>query len=90
MLQFAQKNIMSCQINKNKHQILRHFINSAYSDANSDYANIINPIIETKRLLNPCNVVEDTHIPGKAWAKIYDNGSGKHSVIPKQLIKNKG
>ncbi len=59
-------------------------------EVDSDYANIINPIIETKRLLNPWNMVEDTHMPGKAWAKIYDNGSGNHSVIPKKLIKNKG
>lgn len=57
---------------------------------NSDYAIIINPIIESKRQLNLWDMVEDTHMPGKAWAQIYNNGLGNHNVIPKQLIKAKG
>ena len=55
-----------------------------------NYATIINPIIEVKRLLNPWDMVEDTHMPGKAWAQIYDNGLGNHRIIPKELIKAKG
>lgn len=59
-------------------------------NVDSDYSTIINPIIETKRLLNPWNMVEDTHKPGKAWAQVYNNGLGNHSVIPKELIKVRG
>lgn len=54
------------------------------------YANIINPIVESKRMLDPWKLVEDTHKPGKAWAEIYKNGEGNHQVIPKELIKMKG
>lgn len=59
-------------------------------DVDINYATIINPIIEAKRLLNPWDMVEDTHTPGKAWAQIYNNGLGNHSIIPKELIKTKG
>lgn len=56
----------------------------------SNYLAIMNPIIETKRLLNPWNMVEDTHRPGKAWDQIYNNGLGNHKTIPNNLIKNLG
>lgn len=59
-------------------------------DVDINYATIINPIIEAKRLLNPWDMVEDTHTPGKAWAQIYNNGLGNHGIIPKELIKTKG
>lgn len=55
-----------------------------------EYMSIINPIIENKRCLDPWEMVEDTHKPGKAWDKIYNNGAGNHSVIPRELIKTKG
>lgn len=56
----------------------------------SDYTNIINPIVEKKRVLDPWEMVEDTHKPGKAWNQIYNNGLGNHCVIPKDLIKING
>lgn len=56
----------------------------------SNYLAIMNPIIEAKRLLNPWNMVEDTHRPGKAWDQIYNNGLGNHKTIPNNLIKNLG
>ena len=59
-------------------------------EINRDYVNIINPIVDVKRALNPWDMVEDTHMPGKAWDQIYNNGSGNHCVIPKELIKAKG
>lgn len=59
-------------------------------DIGSDYAALINPIIERKRLLNPWDWSEDINATGKAWDKVYSNGSGNHKVIPKQIIRNIG
>ena len=52
--------------------------------------NIVDPIIENKRLLNPWDLVEETHEKGKAWDLIYKDGLGNYNIIPKELIKNKG
>ena len=52
--------------------------------------NIINPIIEMKRILNPWDMVSDTHSSGKAWDLIYRGGLGDHQIIPRELIRNKG
>lgn len=51
---------------------------------------IINPIIEKKRILNPWDMVSDTHSSGKAWDLIYRGGLGDHQIIPPELIKSKG
>lgn len=59
-------------------------------DLDSDYVKIINPIVEKKRLLNPWDMVSDTHSKGKAWDLIYRGGMGDHQIIPQELIKNKG
>lgn len=59
-------------------------------DIGSDYAALINPIIERKRLLNPWDWSEDINATEKAWDKVYSNGSGNHKVIPKQIVKNIG
>lgn len=59
-------------------------------DIGSDYAALINPIIKRKRLLNPWDWSEDINATGKAWDKVYSNGSGNHKVIPKQIVKNIG
>lgn len=50
----------------------------------------IDPIVEKKRLLNPWDMVEDTHTEGKAWSQIYNNGVGDHRIIPKPLIRLRG
>lgn len=54
-----------------------------------DDIRMINPIIE-KRILNPWDMVSDTHSSGKAWDLIYRDGAGDHQVIPQELIKSKG
>lgn len=56
----------------------------------SNDKNIINPIIEKKRILNPWDLVSDTHSSGKAWDLIYSGGLGDHQIIPQELIKSKG
>lgn len=55
-----------------------------------DYANIIDRIVEGKRLLSPWDMVDDIHAPEKAWNIIYRDGFGNHQVIPKELIRKKG
>ena len=42
------------------------------------------------RILNPWDMVSDTHSSGKAWDLIYRDGAGDHQVIPQELIKSKG
>ena len=54
-----------------------------------DYANIIDRIVEEKRLLDPGDMGDDTHTPGKAGDLIYRDGVGNHQVIPKELIRKK-
>lgn len=49
-----------------------------------------NVIIEAKRILNPWDMVEETHKPDGAWNQIYKNGTGNHCVIPTSLIKEIG
>lgn len=55
-----------------------------------DHTDVINPIVEEKRKLNPWDLVYDTHSQGKAWDLIYKNGIGDHQIIPIDLIKNRG
>lgn len=56
-------------------------------DINDYYKDIINPIVEEKRKLDPWKMVDDIHRPGKAWDQIYRNGTGNHQEIPKWLIQ---
>ena len=41
-------------------------------DMDSDYAAIINPIIERKRMMNSWDWSKDINISGKAWNQVYD------------------
>ena len=59
-------------------------------EVEQDYQRIINPIVERKRVLNPWDMVNDTHAPGKAWNLTYREGIGDHHVIPRELIRSKG
>ncbi len=47
-------------------------------------------IVEEKRILNPWDMVEETHKSNGAWAQIYQNGKGNHHVIPTDLIRRAG
>ena len=51
---------------------------------------LIDSIVESKRVLAPWDLVEETHKKGGAWDKTYKNGSGSHEVIPTELIKAVG
>lgn len=51
---------------------------------------LIDSIVESKRVLAPWDLVEETHKKGGAWDKTYKNGLGSHEVIPTELIKAVG
>ena len=51
---------------------------------------IVDEIIETKRILDPWELVAETHKLGGAWDQIYRNGLGNHQVIPTELIRTEG
>lgn len=59
-------------------------------DIRSNVQRIIDPIVIEKRMLNPWDMVDDTHTKGKAWDIIYNGGLGNHQVIPTTLIREKG
>lgn len=56
----------------------------------SEHRTLIDALVEKKRVLNPWDMVADTHKQGKAWAEIYNNGWGDHQEIPVNLILKKG
>ena len=51
---------------------------------------MIDPVIEKKRLLNPWEMVAETHKKDGAWDLTYLNGRGNGAIISKELIKAKG
>lgn len=51
---------------------------------------IIDPIVESKRELDPWTLVAETHKANGAWDQIYRDGLGNHQVIPTDLIKAVG
>ena len=51
---------------------------------------VIDPIVEEKRDLNPWEFTEEIYAPGSAWDITYENGRGSHRVIPLDLIREKG
>ncbi len=48
----------------------------------------INIIVEEKRKVSPWLLVLETHRPGGAWDRVYQNGIGNHQVIPLTYIKD--
>lgn len=50
----------------------------------------VDNIVEAKRELDPWEMVEETHKPDGAWARVYRNGLGNRCVIPAELIRAVG
>ena len=50
----------------------------------------IDHIVECKRMLNPWDLVAETHKPEGAWASVYKDGRGKREVIPVGKIRMLG
>lgn len=51
---------------------------------------LIDKIVEAKRMLNPWDIVAETHKTGGAWDKTYRNGIGSGQVIQPELIRAEG
>lgn len=51
---------------------------------------VIDPLVEQKRMLNPWDLVRETHNPTGAWAKVYDEGRGNRNLIDLSLIRTMG
>lgn len=59
-------------------------------DVDNEDISIIDGIVNEKRCKNPWDLVSETHVDGKAWATIYRDGIGNHSIIPTELIRTRG
>ena len=51
---------------------------------------IVDHIVESKRILDPWDLVKETHRADGAWAETYQDGNGSYKVIPKNRIKELG
>ena len=54
-----------------------------------NYREVINPIVEEKRDLNPWEFTEEIYALGSAWDATYENGRGSYRVISLDLIREK-
>ena len=50
----------------------------------------IDDLIVSKRILDPWDLVNETHKPGGAWDRVYANGQGNRHPIPVDLIREFG
>ena len=50
----------------------------------------VDAIVVEKRSMNPWKLVEETHRPGGAWYRTYNNGAGRGHEILRDLIKECG
>lgn len=53
-----------------------------------DDRQIVDSIVESKRVLRPWDLVSQTHSPDGAWAKTFKNGVGNRAVISPELISS--
>lgn len=60
---------------------------SQLPDFGSEKKQAIDTMVENKRVLDPWQLVQETHKPNGAWDTIYRQGLGNHQIIPKALIK---
>lgn len=52
------------------------------SPIDESYRSAINQITEEKRIINPWEMVDDTHVQGKAWNRVFRGGQGYKELIP--------
>lgn len=50
----------------------------------------IDRLIEEKRVLNPWDLVADTHKAGGAWDSVFQNGAGIYHEITREMIRDLG
>ena len=66
--------------------IMREYLVSIDEDYSKDEVALIDRIVEEKRVLDPWQLVEETHKPGGAWYKIYSDNERNDKIIPEELI----
>lgn len=49
---------------------------------------LIDSVVREKRKMSPWELVDETHVKGGAWDKVFKGGIGYGKVIPPELIKN--
>ncbi len=59
-------------------------------EMNEQDRRIVDHIVESKRILDPWDLVKETHRADGAWAETYQDGNGSYKVIPKNRIKELG
>lgn len=64
--------------------------NEAVNSFSAEELGMINNIIEEKRILDPWDMVYETHKHGGAWDNVYKDGKGNRKVIPAKMIKALG
>lgn len=57
------------------------------TNLDSNDQKIINDIVQKKRLVNPWDLVEETHVLNGAWDRTYQNGLGNKKIISHDLIR---
>lgn len=66
--------------------IMREYQVSIDEDYSKDEVALIDRIVEEKRVLDPWQLVEETHKPDGAWYKIYSDNERNDKIIPEELI----
>ena len=64
--------------------------NDDFLSMSKDDRLIIDSIIERKRILNPWDMVAETHKQGGAWDSTYRGGYGNRAIIPVSEIRRLG
>ena len=60
------------------------------TDICTEYQTIIDSVVDKKRILDPWEMVRETHKDHGAWDLVYMGGKGNHKEIPRDLIKRAG
>lgn len=66
---------------------LRYDTHIKQTDSGMQY---VDRIVESKRVLKPWDLVEETHKAGGAWDQIFADGKGLKQTIPMELIRMAG
>lgn len=66
-------------------------ISPGHKSINESDATFVDRIVDSKRILNPWDLVKETHKPNGAWEKAYKNGkNGLSNIITLDMIQAEG
>lgn len=58
------------------------------SDISSSDKELVNKVVEEKRVIDPWTLVDQTHREGCAWDRVYQHGLGNRKRIPQNWLKD--